>query len=98
MTAEKVKCKTCGKVGFLKDKKGLRRHCRLAHNVTLSKKANITDYFEPTSQDAIVDIFSPSQKQLLKEKSRKRKRGSNSSEVLKNTFTRIIYTPMGNKR
>ena len=98
MTAEKVKCKTCGKVGFVKDKQGLRRHCRLAHNVTLSKKANIADYFEPTSQDAIVDIISPSQKQLIKEKSNKRKRGSNSPIVLKNSFTRILYTPMGNKR
>ena len=95
---EKVKCKLCEKIGFLKDKKGLRRHYRLAHNEILSKKANILDYFEPISQDAVVDIISPSQKQLIKEKSRKLKRGSSAPAVLKNTFTRIIYTPMGNKR
>lgn len=95
---EKLKCKVCGKIGFAKDKKGLRMHYRLAHNEILSKKANILDYFEPTFQDVVVDIISPSHKQLIKEKCGKRKRGSNGPIVFKNTFTRIISTPMGNKR
>lgn len=98
MLEEKVKCKACGKVGLSKDKEGLKRHYCLAHNEILSKKADLSDYFEPTSHDAVVEIISPSQKEKIKEKSRKRKRGVNGIMVLKNTFSRIIYTPMGNKR
>lgn len=98
MLGEKVKCKLCGKIGLAKDKKGLRMHYRIAHNEILSKKANLLDYFGPASQDEVVDVISPSQKQLLKEKSRKWKKASNGLTVLKNAFTRIIYTPMGNKR
>lgn len=95
---EKLKCKLCGKIGLAKDKKGLRMHYRIAHNEILSKKANTLDYFEPASQDEVVDIISPTYKQLIKVKIRKRKRASNGLTILKNTFTRIIYTPMGNKR
>lgn len=98
MMGEKVKCKICGKVGFAKDKKGLRRHYRLIHDETLSKKANILDYFDPTSHDAIAEIISPSQKVLIKENSRKWKKSFNGVTVLKNSLTKIIYTPMGNKR
>lgn len=98
MIEEKVKCKLCGKVGFSKDKKGLKRHYRLAHDEILSKKANLLDYFEATSHDAVVDIISPSYKQIIKEKTSGRKKGSSRLTVLKNAFTRIIYTPMGNKR
>ena len=94
----KVKCKICGKVGFSNDKKGLKRHYRLVHNEVLSEEANLLDYFKPTSQDAVVNIFSPTYKKKMKEKSRKRKRGASGLTILKNTFTRIIYTPMGNKR
>lgn len=98
MTAEKVKCKICGKIGFARDKDGLRTHCRLAHNEILSKKEDILNYFEPTSEDVVVDIISPSHKKWVKEKNKKKKKRSNGLVVLKNAFTRIIYTPMGNKR
>ena len=96
---EKVKCKTCGKVGFLSDKKGLMRHLRLIHNTCVSKKDDINDYFESANSDSIIEIKSVTPKAFRKERNRKwnkRERGASGSKLNEREFVRIIYTPMIN--
>ena len=100
MLEEKVKCKTCGKVGLAKDNKGLRRHLRLAHTTCVSKKDCIADYFEPADIDAPVEILSVTRKAYRKIKNKKWTKWNRTSinKDFKAQPLKIIYTPMGNKR
>ena len=50
----------CGKVGVANADKGLRRHLRLIHNISVSKDFCVGDYFEPTDPDAVIEILSDS--------------------------------------
>lgn len=97
---EKVRCKICGKVGLLSDKKGLMRHMRLIHNTCVSKKGDINAHFDTASPDSIIEIKSDYVKSFFKEKNRKwNKRIINrNKDEGKNPFVRIIYTPMGNNQ
>ena len=97
---EKVRCKSCGKVGLLNDNKSLRRHLRLTHNTIVSKDYCIDDYFEPASTDAPVELLSDTRKAYKKKKNKKWTKWNRTST--NKDFTplplHIIYTPMGNKR
>ncbi len=98
MTEEKVKCKKCGKVGICKDVKGLMRHLRLCHNISVSKKFDKEEYFEPADSESVVEIKSITHKQFRKEQNKKftkysRHKGSRTEH---SQFVRIIYTPMTN--
>ena len=48
----KVKCTICGKVGSMSFSKGLKRHMKLAHNISTAK-----GYFVPADPDAVVEIL-----------------------------------------
>ena len=92
----KVKCKICGKVGVANADKGLRRHLRLIHNISVSKDFCVGDYFEPTDPDAVIEIFSDSRKTYRKKKNKKWNKWNRNHSEGKNPFVRIIYTPMVN--
>ena len=90
---KKVKCKICGKVGLLKDTKGLMRHLRLVHNEYVSKKNCKANYYEPIDDEAIIEIKSEPIKKILKPKF-----GKSKKIEYKSPFVKILFTPMGNKR
>ena len=94
----KVKCKICGKVGVANADKGLRRHLRLIHNISVSKDFCVGDYFEPTDPDAVIEIFSDSRKVYRKKKNKKWNKWNRNHSEGKNPFVRIIYTPMEKKK
>lgn len=75
----KVKCKICGKVGVANADKGLRRHLRLIHNISVSKDFCVGDYFEPTDPDAVIEIFSDPVKHTGR---RKIKNGISGIEII----------------
>ena len=95
---EKVRCKICGKVGLLSDKKGLMRHMRLIHNTCVSKKGDINAHFEPADPASIIEIKSAPLKSFRKENNRKWIKWIRNNSGGKNPFVRIIYTPMGNNQ
>ena len=86
----------CGKVGGANADKGLRRHLRLIHNISVSKDFCVGDYFEPTDPDAVIEIFSDSRKTYRKKKNKKWNKWNRNHRGGKNPFVRIIYTPMDN--
>jgi len=90
----KVKCKLCGKVGLKNQPKALKRHLRFSHNIFNSNEG---DYFEIADPDSVVQLL------ISKKEFRKSMRGGGSRRSggdnhIKSSFTKIIYTPMGNKR
>lgn len=93
---EKVKCRLCGKVGLVKDKKGLRRHLRLCHDKNVSKECSIETYYEPADPESIVEIKSVPLKSFVKERNRKKNKKRRETITGKNPFVKIIYTPMVN--
>ena len=99
MMGEKVKCKICGKVGLIKDDKGLIKHLRLIHNLCVSKKFDKNHYYEPADSDSIIEIKGDSIKSFKKAQNtkwRKYMKCSNNRKLHKNQYVRIIYTPMSN--
>ena len=96
---EKIKCKICGKVGFLKDKKGLQRHLRLVHNICVSKQFDNNEYFESADSDSVIDIKGMLKKDFRrnqKKKWHKLMKCYNNRKSHSNQYVRIIYTPMSN--
>ncbi len=62
----KVKCSICGKVAQQSDKKGQKRHMRLAHNIM-----SLEGYFIEADPDAVVDLMSTTKKAYRKEQNKK---------------------------
>lgn len=94
--SDKLKCKICGKVGYANNDKALIRHLRLAHNDCVSSEYNKDDYYEAADPDSIIDIKSISVRDWRKKQNRKLSKRRKENYKARNTFVRIIYTPMTN--
>ena len=90
----RVKCKLCGKIGLKKQPKALRRHLHLSHNIFTS---NTDEYYEITDSDSVINILE-SKREFRKSMGGGGGRRSGAKNYIKMTSSKIIYTPMGNKR
>ena len=90
----KVKCRLCGKIGLRNQPKALKRHLRFSHNIFISK---VDEYFEITDSDCVVQLLT-SRKEFRKSMRGIGGRKPGGDNLVRSSFTKIIYTPMGNKR
>lgn len=97
MASNKVKCRICGKVASDYDLKGQKLHL-LSHNIRIPLIYKTDEFFEETDPNAIVEIMSESRKVKQMERNSEWTNWSKGKETDDHQFTRIIYTPMGNKR